>query len=330
MGTLYNFLYSRDPSLYLFLGKSREELMISVLFSFFLSSAAWAVQTPSPHNLFYNPHIVVKKFQNGWSLYGCKIERVELQGLDPVSKLPRKVFLTLYNSMNRSLNAVILLPPTGGVNILDRGYANKLCSANINVALLDRWEHQQEASIDFSMHDHGALRFLSATRHTVEFLSAMQMNSIGLLGTSIGAIGGALAFGIDQRISVATFIVGSARFADVIAFSDESVTTQLREARMELYGLSSINEYRDLVQHHVKIEPSNYLKNISSTKTALVITADQDTTVPSEFQHELAHILNATEIRLKGNHLKVIKNTFLNHSDRIVQFFNNAFGKMKK
>ena len=294
-------------------------------FSVLASSAtALALQTNiSAPDLFYSPDIKIETQDSGWSLYGCKTEEVEIYGLDPVDKNLRSISVTVYQSSNaQTKKAVIIVPPTGGVNIIDQGYANKLCSNGITVALLNGWEHQLDVSLDLKMHDNGALRYLSAIRHTVEFLEDRSLTSIGLLGTSIGAIGGSLAFGIDERISAATFIVGSGRFADVVAYSDEKGATKLRELRMKLFDLESIEQYRDLLEKSITIEPSKYL-NEARTRPSLVIVADKDTTVPSEYQNELANALASERIDRQGSHLQVIKDTYWYESEKIVSFFNN-------
>ncbi len=241
---------------------------MGLVFSILISSAtALAFQTDTnASNLFYSAEIKIERRQSGWSLYGCNTENVEIYGLDPVNKTSRKISVNFYkSSLEKSRKAVIIVPPTGGVNILDQGYANKLCSNGISVALLNDWEHQLETSFDFKMHDNGALRYLSAIRHTIEFLEHRSLTSIGLLGTSIGAIGGALAFGVDERISAGAFIVGSGRFADVVAYSDEKGATQLRKLRMKQLNLKTIELYRDLLRKNITIEPSHFFNNVGWT-----------------------------------------------------------------
>lgn len=298
--------------------------MLSALLSMSPIFAANATATSMPSGIYYDANIEFHSKPSGLSLYGCKTEEIEIDGLDPVLKSPRKISITFYKSITPgSKKAVILIPPTGGVNIIDKGYANKLCGSGISVALVEGWNHQLETSIDFSIHDKGALRYVSAIKHTVEFLYHKNLNSIGLLGTSIGAIGGALVFGLEERISAATFIVGSARFADVVASSDEKGATLLRKKRMKLYSLSTIEQYQDLLRNHITLEPSLYLKS-NANRSTLVITADDDKTVPSEYQNELAQLLNSKVISLQGNHLAAIKQAYWSKSATIVGFFNNS------
>lgn len=264
-----------------------------------------------------------------WSLYGCRIEDYQVRGRDPLSGLSRTVEVSLYRarSVNSSRAAVMILPPTGGINIIDRGYANELCSSGLTAAIVSSWEHQDEVSLDFSMHDRGALRSLRATQHVLEFLRELNYQRIGVLGTSIGAISGALAFGVDQRISAAALIVGSARFADVIVESDESGASELRTNRMRRLGLRSIDDYRRAVRKDVTIEPKFFLEKqiqLGNFRETLIVSADQDTTVPTAYQYELAELLGSQHIRLRGDHFSAITKAFWYHSDEIAKFFAEA------
>lgn len=273
----------------------------------------------------YNPQIDYEIKDTGWSLYGCKTENIEIKGLDPITNLPRTIKVILYKAYTNNLNrAVIVLPPTGGINLIDRGYSNKLCSAGLTVALLQDWEHRDYMDLDFKMHDIGALRYISATRHTLEFLKSRDFNSVGLLGTSIGAIGGALAFGVEERIKAAAFIVGSARFADVVGTSTEKETSDLRESRMKKFDIKTQDEYTAAAKKEVMMDPAKYLTTVGD-RSSLVVTADKDVTIPTEYQLELVEILKPKQhIKLQGSHIQAIKSAFWRHSSDIVNFFKSS------
>lgn len=270
----------------------------------------------------FYPKIETKKLSSGWSLYGCPTEELEITGKDPVDLKKRSVKLSLYKARGKGRGrVVIILPPTGGVNILDQGYANSLCSNGISAAIISEWDHQDNVSLSFEMHNDGALRAVAATRHAVEYLTN-DHSSIGILGTSIGAVASSLVLSFEPRISSAAFIAGSARFADVVTYSDEAGASELRVNRMKKFGYKNIDEYRRAVQDSVWVDPIRFADQIGPIKS-LVVSADADTTVPTEHQFELVELLKAEKhIRLKGNHLQVIKQTFCDYSREIVDFFN--------
>lgn len=273
----------------------------------------------------YNAAIQVQMINATRSLYGCLVEQYRITGQDPVTFEKRNVNVSFYKARHQQIKQnVIILPPTGGVNIIDKGYANELCSSGINVALITGWEHQNETSLDFSMHTNGAFRSLAAARHVIEFLQTKNPNPIGILGTSVGAIAGTLVMGFDNRVTSGVFIVGGARLADVIAESDEMNTSVLRQKRMKYFGFNNLNEYKQAVRKSIQIEPSMFI-GYTGKKRAMVLSADADTTVASLHQFELAQMLQAERhIQLKGNHLAGIKDSFWKHRKDIVGFFLNA------
>lgn len=270
----------------------------------------------------YNPAIEFYRTDTSRSLYGCRIEDFQIVGMDPVNQQKRKVNVSIYRSAGPGKKKmVVILPPTGGVNILDRGYANEMCSLGLTVALVSGWDHQGERSLDFNMHNNGALRALVATRHVIEFLQTEAPDSVGILGTSIGAVAGVLVMAFEPRVSSAALIVGSARFADIVADSDEAGTSSLRQQRMSHLGLHSREQYRDAVRASIKIDPALFMNQITK-RPVLVVSADADTTVPSQHQYEMANWLQAEKhLQLRGDHRQVIKDSFFRYRKDIVGFF---------
>jgi hypothetical protein len=279
----------------------------------------------------YDANIAFEMVASDRSFYGCRIEKFQITGADPITLEKRAVTIDFYRAKSKNPEAaVIILPPTGGSNILDRGYANELCSSGISAAIVSGWKYQDETSLDFEMHNRGALRAHAATRHVVEFLVANRYQSIGVLGTSIGAVAGSLVLSFEPRISAVTFIVGGADFSEIIATSDESGAKKLRHARMKAFGYYTNADYARAVKNAVWVEPADYLKPMENVKS-LVISADADTTVRTEFQLRLVELLQATKhIHRRGNHLQSIKDTFWYNKADIVEFFRQSLAPEEK
>ncbi len=271
----------------------------------------------------YNPQIQARVLNQNFSLYGCRLQNIEITGQDPITLKDRKIKVMLYQGRDRknTQRAVILLPPTGGVNILDKGYANEICTSGITVALIAGWDHQNDVSLDIEMHNRGAFRALAATRHVVEYLDQNNFNSIGILGTSIGAITSSLVLGYEPRVSTAALIVGSARFADVIAETSEQGAAKLRNERMKHYGYQNLEDYRAAIRNVIRVEPNDFIDE-ARHKNSLLITGDADITVPTSYQMELVSDLKPQKhISLRGNHFQAIKSSFFWHRTEIVNFF---------
>jgi len=146
----------------------------------------------------YRPGITYTEKKDGWSFYGCRMKKVTVEGLDPISFQPRKVKLKIYEAPGAK-KTVLILPPTGGENLLDRGHANTLCYEGIRAVILQSWDYDTETTLDLGMHDRGALRSLAAIRHSLDYLGKDGPQAFGILGTSVGALSSALALGFEPR-----------------------------------------------------------------------------------------------------------------------------------
>lgn len=272
----------------------------------------------------YNPSITFREKHLTPSLYGCSMSQVEISGLDPVNQQERKVMVKQYYPVGVSTNktrTVIILPPTGGENIIDRGYANELCSSGIRALILQSWEWDTLQEIDMEMHDRGALRSLAAIRHVIEYIQPSYPEQLGILGTSVGAISSALAQGYEERISAAALIVGGVGMTEIIGNTNEQNAAKLRAERMKHFGFSTHDEYLTALGEAVDVEPADFLQHSGEKKT-LVVLATEDVTVPTKNQWDLVKGLQNPEIiELQDDHVGAIKNSFLWRKKEIVQFF---------
>ncbi len=268
----------------------------------------------------FTPGFQLEEKAAGRSLNFCRLTDVKLSTVDPVERSPALVHLRIYEARSKSDRTVILLPPTGGENILDRGYANHLCASGFNVALLQSWDHQTEVTLDPSMHDHGALRSLSAIRHTLDYLNPSRANQVGILGTSVGALSSSLALGFDHRLSTAVLIVGGTGFAEIVARSTETGAAKLREARMKALGMKKLEEYVGYIAEKVEIEPGDF-SDFSGKKKVLAFVGTNDDTVPTRNQWDLVKRFDAESVGYEGNHTETILNTFTWKRGRISDFF---------
>lgn len=269
----------------------------------------------------YDPRIKIKSLSSSTSFFGCKLEDVEIYGQDPITSAPRKIAVSLYKTIPPSRKFVLLLPPTGGTNILDRGYANELCQGGLNVALVHSWDHQNDIGLDIEGHNKAGLRALTAVRHTLEYLAGLQPSSIGFLGTSIGAITGVLAAGYESRLSATALIVGSARFADVIAETQEQGAQVLRQKRFQEFKYKNTEEYRQDLLSKIRIDPRFYVSALKK-KPVLLVTSDKDITVPTAYQNELVEALEPqVHLALRGNHTQAILASYVFHRQALTGFF---------
>jgi len=287
--------------------------------------APTALAQPSPETLArlnnsFRPGFEARETPAGRSLSFCKLTDVKLSITDPVTGKPGFVQNRIYESRSSSDRTVILLPPTGGENILDQGYANHLCSAGFRVVLLQTWYNQTETTLDMGMHDNGAVRSLSAIRHTLDYLKPSRSSQVGILGTSVGALTSSLALGFDPRLSSGVLIVGGVDMAEIIAASTETGAARLREARMKEFGFRNFSEYLAAMRKHVTIDPADFA-GFSGRKNVLAFLGMRDITVPTSNQQALVRAFQAEADEYAGDHTQTILNTFTWKRGKIAAFF---------
>lgn len=265
----------------------------------------------------------------------CRQTDVKLSVREPIQNSPATVDLDIYSLKlgdSEARKTVILMPPTGGENALDRGYAYELCVSGFRVALVQHWQDDTLAELDLGMHDRGALRMLAAVKQTIGYLNPKRTAQIGILGTSVGAISSVLAMHQDARIQSGVLIVGGIGMSEIIGQSTEATLTRLRTERSQHFNFSSTEQYVGALAAQIKIEPGDFIGSTGS-KATLMFIATQDVTVPTENQTRLLEALklrsgfNQPEVvYLNRDHFGGILETSLTleYRRRIVNFFSKT------
>lgn len=260
----------------------------------------------------------------------CHKEEVILTAQDPVTMKPGQVKFTTFvlkgsESRQRDLKSVIVMPPTGGVNVLDWAYAARLCVSGFRTAVVTNWDFDTFNELDMGMHDRGALRALAAIRHTIEFLNPKRPRQLGIFGTSVGAISSVMATGYDARISAAALIVGGGGLREIIARSTEQHLSDLRKQRMAAFNLTSVDAYQQMLSPHINIEPLDFI-GLSGPKNIWMMIATKDDTVPTANQMKLyqAYGRPGNSLSYPSDHLGTILYTSANEGAKIINFFQRV------
>jgi len=300
---------------------------LSLCFAAFAVSAAAA---PDPRIVeqvagSYDPRIETVTKPAGRSLNGCALSLVTLHGKDPVTGGRRPVSLKQYAAKIRSDKTILIVPPTGGENLVDQGWANFFCARGYRALILQHWDQDDVVTpLDLGMHDRGSLRALAAVRHAVEYAQDSGAASIGILGASVGAMTSAFAFGVEPRLRAAVLIVGGKGMPAIIARSTEQTLTSLREQRMKEFGYQTLDEYEAALARAVRIEPSDFAA-FSGFKPALAVVALRDDTVPTAAQYALRDAFSAQKtIEIDDVHVEAVKAAYWSHSDAVLEFFRAA------
>ena len=303
-------------------------MLLSLLTSLFLAPTSFAAPPADALAMLqqsYVPGSQASETSAGHSFNLCALTDLKLAVVDPIDKGAATIQARIYQSTGsqdpKTLRTVILLPPTGGENLLDQVYSNYLCSSGFRVILLQTWSHQTDMKLDIVMHDEGAIRSTAAIRHVLDYLAPQRSTQVGIIGTSVGALSSALALGFDSRLNTGVLIVGGTGEADIIARSNEQGVAQLRDARMKAFGYKDIEEYAAAVKQKVRIDPADFV-NYTGPKNILAFVGTEDITVPTANQRELVQMFHAQSVEYAGDHVATIKHTALWDRATIADYFN--------
>ncbi len=217
---------------------------------------------------------------------------------------------------------ILIIPPTGGTNFLDRSYAKNFCIAGYQVFVLKNWDLQTETgNFDLALHQ----RFYERSEKAIDLtLNEIKTGSIGLLGTSVGALHSAVAASTKDRINAVFIITGGAPLSSIIVNSDQDAMVNLGVKRKQAFGFKNKNDYLSALAPQIKLEPMKLGDGFKKKKLGMVV-ALEDTTVPSEAQKALQNYWKPTfVIELANGHFWAIINTWLYHSDEILEFFESS------
>lgn len=232
-----------------------------------------------------------------------------------------RVEVLLYPATLRHQKSLILFPPTGGANFLDRSYAGAFCRAGYDVWLLKNWTGDQEFSLDLGIHQR---LYERAQRAVALSLEKIQGHFVGILGTSVGGIHTAMSMALHDRLDAAFVITAGVPVADVIATTDQEVLADVRRQRRELFKFQSDEEYSRALQEHILYEPTKLPRRFEGKALGMLI-ATRDTTVPVKYQNALRDFWRPqTVYEIRNNHFFGIIRSWLFFKGEIIDFFDQA------
>lgn len=235
------------------------------------------------------------------------------------------VHVSLYASEPPSDRAILLMPPTGGTNMIDRSFARTFCKAGFDVYVLNRWTGDDEAQIDYGIHQRLYTRMLKAVDFT---LTHIHSPFVGMFGTSLGGIFTAVAINHFDRIDAAFSVVGGAPIPELIVTSDQVAMVNLKKQRKEKFRPQTDEEmiaeiYRNFTLDPFKTEP----KFRNKSTGVFVSTGDQ--TVPSQYQMALKELWQPKTVYTVSNgHFFSILRSWL-YDEEFTQFFVESYQQKK-
>lgn len=260
------------------------------------------------------------------TLHGEQVKRKDCNTSDILlSGKDFQAHVTRYSETQLSDKAVILMPPTGGVNFIDRSYAKKLCRAGFDVYIVASWTGEGQYTTELDIHSILYARAQEVIRRTLEKIPSAGF--VGILGTSVGATFTVMAMNLHPRLDAAFTIAGGAPIPSVIVYSDQKAMVDLKKKRFEKFGFKNDEEYLSALD---KVFPQDPFKTapLFKGKALGMSISSIDTTVPARFQQAQVELWKPQTLYAReSSHFSTIVKTWWNNEEDIVQFFINAANK---
>lgn len=255
--------------------------------------------------------------------HNCTLIRKTFSITDPVSGSEGEVVFDHYSPKARSSATVIIMPPTGGENILDRFYARNFCKRGLGAVLMKTWTSDTESTLEFDSHDNGFKRAIHAVTRTLEFVPGR----IGILGTSLGSLYASTLLAIEPRIESGVLIVGGSPLSTILATSSLPTVKRQREERMKNLGIESVAAYEQAIKDKVYLDVSNFLP-LRPDKSVFMINALKDTVIPSETQQILWNELGRPrKLEINAGHAGTIFKSYFRYHREIESFLVEKLSK---
>lgn len=256
--------------------------------------------------------------------HACEESQTSLKG--DYEGAPFEVALATFAPVRGDSNAnpsfersLIVLPPTGGMNYIDRSYARKFCRAGYRVLVLKNWTGYDVKRTDLDVHQEFYSRMLKAVDLS---LGDVDSEFIGMLGTSVGGLFASVAATKFERLDAVFAIVAGTPLAEVIAGSDQSAMRKLAKDRKDRFGLDTPEKHIVAIGAALELEPTRQPELKTRPRFGMIVS-DSDSTVPTANQLKLAEFWKPSKLITMGTgHFWTIVRTWMFYDDEILEFFN--------
>lgn len=231
-----------------------------------------------------------------------------------------EIDIRVYNPDLKSDRLIVIFPPTGGVNFIDRNYARYFCRNDIKALIVKGWKETFEMRYDLDVH----IDYYKTAQRSIDTVFEYYSDyKIGLLGTSLGAIHASISFARNDFIDKVFLVVGGGNLASMIATTDQEQTLEFKKIRFELFGFESEEEYEQALRPYIPYEVLD-MEIVREGRDIGMVVSTNDVTVPTENQKSLKNKWNPDVIFTSSwNHVNTVVKTWMLNSDEILEFFQN-------
>lgn len=222
---------------------------------------------------------------------------------------------------------IIILPPIGGVNTVDKSIASYMANRGHNVLIALTPEDIADVKRPVDDIDGFLIRTTVSVRHLIDFAlerPKVDASRIGGFGASLGGIRLLTLIGVDERISASVVYVGAGNIPEILANSEQDIIKNYREHKMKELNLRDREEYLDLMRANSTVEPLHNVHNFEADNVYMKIS-NKDTSVPTVNQWETQNAIGTQNYReTDRGHVQAIVAALFERS-RIYKFYQSKW-----
>ena len=211
-----------------------------------------------------------------------------------------EVEFAFYSPVNHNEKLIVITPNIDGITPLENRLRNVLMENNYTVLIIKSLPIELEFDeTTCDQMERLTIRAIVSTRRAIEFLSQtnrFHMDSMGLLGASLGGIRSSILFGLDHRFKSIFVAVAGSDFPSLYATSLNTVIAPLRRDHMAYMEMTDPKDYENYLRENLYLDPSMAVKSPHLENFHMLIS-DDDNVVPTWNQWNLWR-----EIRDAGVH----------------------------
>ncbi len=282
----------------------------------------------------------IKSSKSGGFLSRCWVYEKVFETKYPEATEPLKVSMKMYIPNRDSLGedaipAVIMIPPIGGENLLDRKTADTLCDYNMAGIILTNDFANIESQANGKLlppedHQETYLRISAAIKGTMTMIDQdpnLDYNRIGIFGVSLGGILSSFVMATQPDISAGYFVVAGGDVPEILATSSQEEVAKIRRKRMQAEGFETREEYEDYLRKYIQFDPVD-LASTMIPDTLNMVIAERDENVPTTNQMLLHEAFGEpTAHYYNDGHVSTVISFLFPSSGRrkIIRFFQERF-----
>lgn len=216
-------------------------------------------------------------------------------------------------------STIIIFPPTGGENLIDRMYATRFAAHDFEVIIIQQWSGMNFEGFAYELHNEFYGSAQDALNHVLE---TVKSKTVGILGTSVGALHSSVAITINPKINAGFLIVGGLPIPSVIVNSKQQAMIVLKEKRYQEFNLENDLQYAEQLSQIFMYEPTQIAKDGFTSKPVGMVLSSNDLLVPTAYQKNAKNFFHADPTYTSDyDHTKTVIYTGLFKRNMVLDFF---------